>query len=240
MDYCIEVNLNRVRERITAAAARSGRSADQIELVAVSKQQPAEAIAAAYAAGVRHFGENRSAELVEKAAHFAADDDIVWHFIGQLQRRQSQPVAAYADFFHAVDRLSIAQRLDRQLAEIGRTLPLFIEINISGEASKHGFDVSRWEDDGGQREAISAAAATIADFSRIEVCGLMTMAPWGAPQNEIRTVFQRTRRLAEWLRDAVPSADWDMLSMGMTNDFEIAIEEGATHVRVGRAIFAKQ
>ena len=131
--------------RIQAAAERVGRSANEITLVAVSKTKPIEDLIAAYEAGVRHFGENRSEELAEKALKLAHLDDIQWHFIGHLQTRQSQPIVDHADCFHAVDREKIALRLSNQLQGSGRTLPVFIELNVSGEASKGGFPMADWE-----------------------------------------------------------------------------------------------
>ena len=240
MSMSIAENVARVEEKIALAAQRVGISAETITLIAVSKQQSVAAIRAAYAAGMRHFGENRSAEFAQKATELADLTDIQWHFIGHLQSRQSANVAQFAHVFHAVDRVKIAQRLDRQVGEFGRKLPVFLEVNISGEATKGGVPLGNWENDGAQREALLQAATTIAALPRIEIRGLMTMARWGAPEAEIRTVFQRTRRLAEWLTANVPQANWSNLSMGMTDDFTIAIEEGATHIRVGRAIFGER
>lgn len=233
----IEDNVAIVQQQIERAAQTAGISAETITLIAVSKQKSVEAIRAAYAAGMRHFGENRSAEFAQKVAALADLPDIQWHFIGHLQSRQSANIAQFAHLFHAIDRVKIAQRLDRQGENFGRTLPVLLEVNISGEASKGGFIVGDWENDHAQRAAFAQTAATIAALPRIEVQGLMTMARWGAPAAEIRTVFQRTRKLADWLTANVPQATWSTLSMGMTDDFTIAIEAGATHIRVGRAIF---
>ncbi len=230
----IRDNVAQVRETIEQAAARSGRSADAITLIAVSKQKSLAMIEAAVVAGVRDFGENRSAELATKAV---AHPNLNWHFVGHLQTRQSQPVADYAALFHAVDRPKIAQRLNRQL---DHALPVLLEINVSGEASKYGFDCSDWENDGSQREALLQAVTTISKLARIEIRGLMTMAPYVADEATVRRVFSRTRRLSEWLRSTVPHISWESLSMGMTNDYTIGIEEGATHVRVGRAIFGER
>lgn len=237
MDAALSDRLAEVQARIVAAAARSGRPAEAVTLVAVSKQMPAGLIAAAYALGLRDFGENRSAELETKSAHLSHLPDLRWHMIGTLQARQSLPVAQRAACFHAVDRVRIADRLARQLEEVNRRLPVFIEVNISGEAGKSGLEASRWETDPDQQANLAAVCATIAALPRIEVQGLMTMAPWDAPTAEIRAVFRRTRALAEWLAARIPNGRWDRLSMGMTDDFETAIEEGATHVRIGRAIF---
>ena len=234
-------NYQQILERIEKVAAQAGRSSDEITLVAVTKTWPSEVLAEAYAAGMRHFGENRTHELEEKRPSLDSDHDgIVWHFIGHLQSRQSQTVADFADVFHAADRMKIINRLGRQLGENGRTLKTFLEVNVSGEGSKSGFGCDNWEQDGGQREQIQQAAVTMADLEGLQLCGLMTMAPWGAPEAEIREVFRRTRELRDWLEAAVPTLTLPELSMGMTDDFELAIVEGATQVRVGRALFGER
>ncbi len=230
-----------VQERITAAAQRAGRPADEITLVAVSKTWPVETLLAAYQAGIRQFGENRPEELAEKAIRLAAElgDDagIVWHQIGTVQSRKSGLTADHADLFHALDRAKIARRLSNRLVETGRELPVLLEVNVSGESSKAGFDCGRWETDAALRERLQQEIETIGAMPGLSIQGLMTMAPWDVPEPEIRGVFQRTRQLAGWLAEALPQLDFSQLSMGMSDDFEIAIEEGATLVRVGRAIF---
>ena len=230
----IRGNVEQIQAKIARAAERSGRSADAVTLIAVSKLKSLQMIEAVAAVGVRDFGENRSDELLEKAN---AHPELNWHFIGHLQTRQSQPVADHAACFHAVDRVKIAARLNRQLE---RPLPVFIEVNVSGEENKYGLDCSNWEADGGQRDALIQAITTILELPRIEVQGLMTMAPYVGEEKVVRSVFGRTRRLSEYLQSAVPAVKWDKLSMGMTNDYAIGIEEGATHVRVGRAIFGER
>ncbi len=226
-----------IQQRMQAAAERAGRSVDEITLVAVSKTKPITDIAAAYAAGIRHFGENRSAEFAEKARSLSHLPDIQWHFIGHLQTRQSQPIAQSAAYLHAVDREKIAQRLSRQLQDAGRTLPVFIEMNVSGEESKGGFSAADWEQDTQQQAELLRAVSNIVALPHLQVLGLMTMAPFRAPDDEIRSVFRRLRQLSAWLHTVLPALDAPALSMGMSGDFEIAIEEGATHVRVGSAIF---
>lgn len=233
-----------VQERIAAAAARAGRDPAAITLVAVTKTWPAEVVVAAYQAGMRHFGENRAGELAEKrpqvAAALGAGSGIVWHQIGTLQSRKTPLVAEHADVFHALDRLKIARRLSRDLGENGRLLPTFVEVNLSGEESKSGYAAFRWEEDATQRDKLRTVIETTAQLPGLELHGLMTMAPWQVADDVIRNVFQRTRRLAEWLQAEFPHLTLNQLSMGMTDDFEIAIEEGATHLRVGRAIFGER
>lgn len=239
-----------VLERMTQAAQRAGRNPADITLVAVTKTWPAETAVAAYAAGMRHFGENRPEELAQKRTIVTAslphtvekdpDHAITWHLIGTLQSRKTDLAAAHADVFHALDRAKIASRLSTQVRTYNHQLPLFLEVNISGEMSKSGFIAHNWENDATQQEALRTIVQTIMKMPHIPLIGLMTMAPWNVPEDEIRAVFRRTRELAMWLETAVPGITLPYLSMGMTDDFEIAIEEGATHIRVGRAIFGSR
>lgn len=233
-----------VLERIAAAAQRAGRQPQEITLVAVTKTWPAEVVVAGYEAGLRHFGENRAGELVAKRAEVAemlgAESGIVWHQIGDLQSRKTKMVADDADVFHALDRFKIARRLSQRLQENSRILPTFIEVNVSGEASKAGFAAYQWEEDATQRENLRIEIEKVAQLPGLRLQGLMTMAPWDVEPAVIRSVFQRTRALAQWLNTAVPQVELTQLSMGMTDDFEIAIEEGATHIRVGRALFGSR
>ncbi len=240
----IAVRLEKVSVRIDEAAARAGRSPDEINLVAVTKTWPVEAAAAVYQAGIRHVGENRAEELARKKVEFRGlfpeATDLIWHQIGTLQSRKTRIVAEHADSFQALDRLKIARRLSRQLDELGRSLPVLLEVNLSGESSKSGFLASKWEDDATQRDSLRNVIESIAQLPGLELQGLMTMAPWGVEKAIIRSVFRRTRLLAKWLQQEVADTTLNHLSMGMTDDFEIAIEEGATLVRVGRAIFGSR
>jgi pyridoxal phosphate enzyme (YggS family) len=244
LEQNLNVRLNQVSERIALAAARAGKDPNDITLVAVTKTWPAEAVAAAFHAGIRHVGENRAEELAGKKTQLseilAGADELVWHQIGTLQSRKTRLVAENADFFHALDRLKIARRLSQQLADFDRTLPVFLEVNLSGESSKSGFLASKWEEDATQRESLRNVIETIAQLPGLDLQGLMTMAPWGVQKDFIRTIFRRTRLLAQWLQSELPQVSLGQLSMGMSDDFEIAIEEGATYVRVGRAIFGSR
>jgi pyridoxal phosphate enzyme (YggS family) len=231
-------------ERITASAARSGRRAADITLIAVTKTWPAELVVTAYETGLRHFGENRAEELAAKRppveAALGSDSGITWHLIGPLQSRKTHLAAGHADVFHALDRVKIARRLAQELAENDRVLPTFIEVNLSGEVTKSGLDLAHWEEDATQRENLRKMISDTNAMPGLPVIGLMTMAPWDVEPAIIRAVFRRARELAEWLRSTLPDAPLMSLSMGMTDDFEIAIEEGATHVRVGRALFGER
>ncbi len=234
----LKANLHAVRERIAAAATRAGRSPDEVTLVAVTKMQPPDVIQAAYELGLRHFGENRVGEAEAKVGHLPGD--ITWHMIGHIQSRKAKLVTPLFNVVHSVDRAKIARRLDRYSKERPTPLPILLECNVSGEASKYGFDADRWPEDEPQRAHLLAAIEEILALPHVEVQGLMTMAPIVADAEQARPVFSRLRRLRDELAARFPQAGWRHLSMGMTDDFEIAIEEGATMIRVGRAIFDPQ
>lgn len=224
----IAANLADVHRRITAAAVRAGRDPNDVLLVAVSKTHPLAAIEAAAAAGQRHFGENRLEELWPKVhAAEAAGLDVLWHLIGTIQSRKSKEAVGPWALLHSVDRLKIAQRLSRDAEAAGLVLPVLLEVNASGEASKHGFT---------PQELLEQAPA-LAALAGIRLGGLMAMAPLVEDAEAARPVFRALRKLRDELATTCPQAEWRHLSMGMTNDFEVAIEEGATIIRVGSAIF---
>jgi len=232
----IAANVARVEERIAAACARSGRARSAVTLVAVSKMRSPAEIAAAWRCGLRHFGENRveeaEAKLPEVAALLAGERPT-WHLIGHMQSRKARTAAALFDTVHSIDSLRLALRLDRFAGELGRRLPVLLEVNVSGEESKFGWDAQS----AAGRASFVAEAQTLAALTHLEVRGLMTMAPLAADAEETRPVFCALRAFRDELRIAAPFSPWDTLSMGMTNDYPVAIEEGATLVRIGRAIF---
>lgn len=230
-------SVQKVLEIIAYTAQHNQRNLKEITLVAVSKTKPVEAIVKAYETGLRHFGENRAEELEQKAQTLAHLTGIQWHFIGHLQSRQSKPVAKYAHYFHAVDRIKIAEKLSSQLDHL---LPVFIEVNLSGEESKAGFDLKSWETSVEQQQIFLNAIQIIMSLKNIKIKGLMTMAPFEAPESTIRHIFQRLKNLMMWLNSTLPHLQATDLSMGMSDDFHIAIEEGATYVRVGSAIFGSR
>jgi pyridoxal phosphate enzyme (YggS family) len=225
----IAANLGDVRQRMAAAAQRRGRRPDEVTLVAVSKTQPMAAIAAAYAAGQRDFGENRVEELWEKVpeAGRLGLAEIRWHLIGTVQSRKSGQAVGPFVLIHSVDRFKLANRLSRDAQAAGRVMDVLLEVNISGEASKHGFAPGE----------VLEAAPVLAGLPGIRVQGLMTMAPLEAAPEATRPVFRGLCQLRDELAAVCPQIEWRHLSMGMTNDFEVAVEEGATLVRVGSAIF---
>lgn len=225
-------NLTHVRTRIATAASAAGRQPVDITLVAVSKTKPMAAIAAAYQAGQRDFGENRLEELWPKveAAQGLGLTEIRWHLIGNIQsRKTAQAVGPFA-LIHSVDRDKIAQRLSRDAEAAGCVLSILLEVNVSGEESKHGFTP----------DELLATAGDLLARPGLRIQGLMTMAPLVDDAELTRPVFRRLRELRDQLQDRYPTGDWRQLSMGMTNDFAVAIAEGATMVRIGSAIFGSR
>lgn len=236
----IQHNLNSIRERIAEAALTAGRSAQDIRLVAVSKTYPVEAVVAAYEAGQRDFGENRPEEAqpkIKAVQQALPDSDLAWHMIGHIQSRKARLVVTGFAMVHSVDRLSIAQKLSAIAVQHDTMLPVLLECNVSGEASKSGFAAAGWEQDAVVRQALLHTFAAIAALPGLKVNGLMTMAPFVDDDHVVRGTFASLRNLREHLRESIPEADWQHLSMGMSGDFELAIAEGATFVRVGTAIF---
>ncbi len=225
----IVANLSVVRRHMADAARRAGRNPDEVALVAVSKTKPMWMIEAALAAGQTAFGENRLDEAREKSEYAKANglDTLDWHFIGTIQSRKSRQAVGPFSLLHAVDRMKIARRLSRDAQEAGYVLSVLLEVNVSGEESKHGF----------RPDEVRAHASELATLSGIRIEGLMTMAPFIADESVIRPVFRGLRDLRDNLTETAPTINWRHLSMGMTNDYEIAIEEGATIVRIGSAIF---
>ena len=224
----IAANLGRVRERIVRAASRAGRRADQITVVAVSKTFPPDAIRAAYEAGLRHFGENRVQEFETKQAA-VADLDATWHFIGRLQSNKARRAAHLFSRVDSVDSLSLAQKLDAAAAAERKRLPVLIEVHVGGEATK-----------GGVAEAdLPALAKGVVALPQLEMLGLMAIPPYSDEPERVRPYFQRLRELRDNLSGRL---EWPLpvLSMGMSHDFEAAIEEGATEIRIGTALFGER
>lgn len=234
-----------VLARIHAAAQRAGRDAAEIALVAVSKGKPLEVVETLYRSGHREFGENRVEEGSEKThaarRRFAPEvDAITWHMIGHVQSRKARLAAADFDYIQSVDSVKLARRLARAADELGRVLPVLLECNVSGEASKYGFAADEYATDAAQQRALREAIEQIATLSSLSIRGLMTMAPIGPEPEAARPYFKALRKLRDALAVKFPALTWDTLSMGMTDDFEVAIEEGATIIRVGRAIFGER
>jgi hypothetical protein len=217
-------NLARVRERLARAAERSGRSAAEITVVAVTKGHPAATVRALYALGLRDFGENRVQEALPKLE--LQLPGARWHLIGHLQENKINKVLGRVHMIQSVDSLELAQAIDQRAGRDGRRIPVLLEVKTSPEPTKHGFELEATED----------AYRSVAGLPGLELCGLMTMGPFGASERELRGCFGSLRRLQERLRECAASPA--ILSMGMSDDFEVAVEEGSTLVRIGRAIVA--
>ena len=230
IDEPLLVRLATVRERIGRAARRAGRYAEAITLVAVTKTLPAEHVRMAALAGITDLGENKVQEATAKITALGGIPSLRWHLIGHLQRNKAKHAVELFDVIQSVDSLELATTLARHAAGRERALDVFAQVNVSGETSKSGFAPSEVA-----RQAVSLAA-----LPRLRWRGLMTIAPEGAGDPQLRTVFAATRRLHQELVGIFDPNAWDALSMGMSDDFEIAIEEGATHVRVGRALFGER
>ncbi len=237
-DLIIAENIARVREQIASAARAAGRGPASVTLVAVSKTHPPELVAAAIAAGAGDLGENRVQEAVDKIAALAEfRAQVRWHLIGHLQRNKAGPVAEHFDLVHSVDSLRLAEALDRRAAAFGRRLPILLQFNVSGEASKEGFNLPRGRANPAGLAALLPELAQIIALPALEVRGLMTIAPIVEQPDAARPIFSALRELRDELAQHFPATAWHELSMGMTDDFAAAIAEGATIVRVGRAIF---
>ncbi len=229
----IRESLPRVEERIAQALQRAGRR-DAARIVAVTKGHPVSAVQAALAAGMQDCGENRVAELAEKV-DIVGRHALRWHLIGHLQRNKARRAIDLSDLIHSVDSIRLAKQLSSDARDAGIAVRALVQVNASGETTKGGIAVS-------DADVASALAAVheIAELPNIEVRGLMTMAPFVADVGVLRSTFVRTRRLLEACRQQIAGFTGDELSMGMTNDFEIAVEEGSTLVRLGTILFGER
>ncbi|MCI9583115.1 YggS family pyridoxal phosphate-dependent enzyme [Clostridiaceae bacterium] len=222
----IEDNLREVSDRIGAACERAGRSREDVTLVAVSKTKPVSMLMEAYAAGVRDFGENRVQEILEKAP--LLPDDIRWHMIGHLQTNKVRQVIDRVVLIHSVDSVALARQIEKEAAKRDLVVHILLEVNVAGEESKFGFSV----------DEAAEAAVQIAGFAHVRIDGLMTIAPFVENSEENRDVFQKLFQLSvDIKRKNIDNVKMDVLSMGMTGDFETAVEEGASVIRVGAGIF---
>ena len=219
-------------EQIENAAHKSNRNPNDIRLVVVTKSQPVEVAQAAIEAGVKILGENYPEEGVMKIQSLALQSGVEWHMIGHVQSRKARLVADHFALLHSLDSLKLAQRLDRFAAEQNRILPVLLEFNVGGEESKSGWEVP----DTSALDAILPEIQSVLDLPNLRVRGLMTMPPLGTEPEDSRRFFQSLRLLRDQLASLYPQADWHELSMGTSTDYIVAVEEGATLVRVGTAI----
>ena len=225
-----EERLTAVRARINAAAARAGRSGDHVRLLPVSKTVEQERLRNAFAAGITHMAENKVQEAQRKCQEMA-DLDLTWAIIGHLQTNKAKDVAQFATEFQALDSLKLAEALDRRLQALGRGLDVYVQVNTSRETNKSGVDPAN------VREFVTA----LPQFTALQVRGFMTMAPFSADSARVRACFAELRTIRDHALDYAPGTMLPTeLSMGMSGDFELAIEEGSTVVRVGQAIFGSR
>jgi pyridoxal phosphate enzyme (YggS family) len=239
-------NIEQVQSVISDACARVNRDPASVTLVAVSKTHPAERLLEAAAAGLQHFGENRVEESAEKIpqvmAHVTAHGLVhapVFHMIGHLQSRKARDAAELFPVVHSVDTVKLAMKLNGPAVLSPTPLDVLLEMNVSGEASKGGFAAHGWETDAAVRAHLIEAARAVVQLPGLRLAGLMTMAPIVEDMEAARPVFRSLHGLRGLLSDAL-GAPLPMLSMGMSDDYPVAIEEGATHIRIGRAIFGER
>ena len=225
----IAENIRSVEQRIQAACARAGRRRDEVTLICVTKTMPVTDLQEAYDEGQRNFGENRVQEITEK--YPLLPDDIRWHMIGHLQRNKVKYLMDRVVMIHSVDSASLARTISKEAVKAGRTMDILLEVNAAGEASKFGLSY----------EEVLPLVREIAPLPGLHICGLMTVAPYTDDPETNREFFKKLRDLSVDIdRQSIDNVSMHTLSMGMTGDFEVAIEEGATHIRVGTAIFGKR
>jgi pyridoxal phosphate enzyme (YggS family) len=223
----LAANLNTLRQRMAAACARAGRDPASVELVAVTKSQPPEVVNAAAELGLSLFGENRVQEAKAKAPQCSGR--LRWHMIGHLQTNKARDAVHLFEMIHSVDSLRLAQEIEKWAERVGRTMPVLLEVNVAGESSKFGY----------RSEQLLRELPAVNGLRRLEVQGLMTMAPWTPEPEKVRPIFRQLRQLKGEC-EKVLGVTLPHLSMGMTSDFEVAIEEGATLARIGTALFGER
>ena len=222
-------NLNIVEEKIQEACKRANRNRDEVTLIAVSKTKPIPMLEEIYQAGIRDFGENKVQELTEKFEEM--EKDIKWHMIGHLQRNKVKYIVDKVCLIHSVDSVRLAQAIEQEAAKKDVIVEILIEVNVAEEDSKFGLKV----------EEVIAMVEEIAAYPHLRIKGLMTIAPYVENPEENRSVFARLRKLSvDIAQKNIDNVSVEILSMGMTNDYEVAIEEGATIVRVGTGIFGER
>ncbi|MBR4608257.1 MAG: YggS family pyridoxal phosphate-dependent enzyme [Lachnospiraceae bacterium] len=222
-------NMVKVRNKISAACQRAGRAENTVTLIAVSKTKPLEDLKEAYAAGARDFGENKVQELVDKMPNMPGD--VRWHMIGHLQRNKVKYIVGKVYMIHGVDSLRLAEEISHEAVKQGVRVKILMEVNVAGEESKFGIS---------PKEA-PTLAEQISKLPGISLEGLMTIAPYVTDSEENREIFAKLRQLAvDISRKNIDNVTMNVLSMGMTGDYEVAVEEGATYVRVGTGIFGER
>ena len=232
----VQNNYRRILERISAVALNAGRDPGEIRLVVVTKGQPVEKIRAVIDAGARDLGENYLEEAIPKIELFSQNKDLIWHMIGHVQSRKASGVSQYFGYVQSLDSLKLARRMSQALEGAKTKKSVLLEFNASGEEAKFGFP--SWEEE--RWSELIPELREIVMQPNLTVRGLMGMAPYAYDRESARPYFQRLFQLREYLKSRIPDGDWVELSMGMSADFEIAIQEGATIIRVGETIMGKR
>lgn len=228
MDYL--ANVEEIKKRVAAACKRSGRNPEDVKILPVSKNHPQEVIEDLYQAGWRDFGENYVQELRNKHDHLP--DDIRWHMIGHMQRNKVKYIASYIEAIHSVDTIKLLHTIEKEGRKADRVIPVLLEVNVGREESKFGVMP--------ELEDCMALANETLKLPHVKLRGLMTSAPYYDDPEQDRPIFRKLKELMEAMNQANDQLQLDQLSMGMTHDFEVAVEEGSTCVRIGTAIFGKR
>lgn len=228
----IQGNLETVKTRIERAARSSGRSPEEVRVVVVTKAQPVEVIRAAIQAGARLIGENYPDESEEKILALRNEFQVEWHMIGHLQSRKTRLVAEYFDYFETLDRVDLAVKLEKLLVESGKILPVLLEMNVTGEESKYGWNAQNEE----SWESIVPDVEKVMELPHLRIRGLMTIPPLFDRPEDARPYFVKLVHLRDTLVRRIPSLELRELSMGTSSDYEVAVQEGASIVRLGTAI----
>jgi len=222
----VAANLLHITENIKQACEKSNRSKEDVQIIAVTKYVSTDRAKEAIKAGITHLGENRVEGFMKK--YLEIEKQVTWHFIGTLQSRKVKEIIDHVDVIHSLDRISLAKEIQKRAS---RVIPCFIQVNVSGEESKHGLNP----------DEVVSFIHQLEKFDKIKVIGLMTMAPFVKEEKVLRSCFRHLRELKEAIEALnLPYAPCHYLSMGMSNDYEIAIEEGATHIRIGTSLVGKE
>lgn len=235
LNKTIKLKFDQVKGRINKAATNSNRDPDKIVLIVVTKSKSLEVVKAVINAGCQNIGESYVEEALQKISAIDSKD-VSWHMIGHLQSRKAKNVCGNFDWVHSLDRLKIAKRLNRFMQDFGNPLPVLLECNVSGEISKYGFPA--WDENNWSQ--LANTIKNIIELKNLEIRGLMTVPPWDPNPERSRPYYQKLRILGKYLEEKFPQVNWVEYSMGMSNDFEVAIEEGSTMVRIGTEIVGER
>lgn len=232
MQNIIQENYQRVLDRIEKAVMSAGRNPRDIRLVVVTKTHPIDVIQSLINCGVKDFGENYIEEAMPKIISFISDNDIRWHMIGHIQSRKAKSVCQYFNYIHSLDSVFLAERLNRFELSMSKKIPTWVEVNVSGEETKYGWNISveeNWEN-------IMTDFEKIVALKTLDIIGLMTLPPYSLDPEASRPYYKRLRKFQEYVINHFKLTGFRELSMGMSSDFEVAIQEGSTCVRIGQAI----